>query len=112
MGGMLWLLGKRKVGLYTFLAGVCWTAIAFLLIRPLFTSPDLSQTTATSGNYLTYYFGAISLWQESWLVRLGNGLVVIMPALLLISRAPHWLLPFLAITLPTLLNNGPGPSYD
>lgn len=111
--GMLiwWQYGERRIGLLTTGAALAYGMLAFLVIRPLFT------TTATSSvhrgfNYLSFYFGQ---WQEillTWDQRLLSAIIVFGPMLLLIRRGWLWLLPGLPVAAATLLSTGPGGAYD
>lgn len=110
MGQAIWSFGQGQPLIFT-TEGVAWSRLAlhvgliyFLLVTlyALFPSPITLYLVQTA----LYASAGVAVYRLA-VRRFGT-----MPALLLISRAPHWLLPFLAITLPTLLSNGPGPSYD
>jgi len=112
MGGVLWLTGKRKVGIGTILLAIVWGIVAFLIIRPIFASPEAAQTGASISYYLDHYFNQFLTIDHTFLARLSNGLIVFAPVLLLAIRAPLWLLPAASVALPVMFSNGPGPSYD
>lgn len=112
LGVALWWQGERRAGTATFSLGVAWGLVAFLLIRPLFAPAEVVQSAATAGGYINYYFGQLSQFWETISYRAVTGLIVGSPLILLIWQAPSWLLPAAAVMLPTLLSNGPGPSYD
>ncbi|MBE2224760.1 MAG: DUF2079 domain-containing protein [Anaerolineae bacterium] len=112
MGGVLWLKGERKAGMGTVLLAGMWGIVAFLLIRPLFATPEAAQTGASISYYLDHYFNQFFTIDHTFLARLSNGLIVFAPVLLLAIRAPLWLLPAVAVALPVMFSNGPGPSYD
>ncbi len=111
LGSILWLKGERKAGLSTILFASLWGIVAFTLIRPMFASADSAQTGASINYYLEYYFSQFFVLDKTLLERLGNGLVVFAPVLLLAIRAPLWVLPAIAVTIPAMFSNGPGPSY-
>ena len=112
LGGILWLQGQRRVGIYTAVLGMLWGGLAFLVVRPAFAPVETTLAMTTTGNFFTYYFGQIGEMGYTIFLRLANALLVYAPALLLGWRAPAWLLPATALVLPTLLSDGPGPSYD
>ncbi len=112
MGGVLWLTGKRKVGLGTILLAGIWGGVAFLIIRPIFASPEAAKTGASISYYFYYYFSQFFNNNQTFLTRLSNGLVVFAPVLLLAIRAPLWLIPATSIIVPVMISSGPGPSFD
>ncbi len=112
LGSILWLGGQRRVGLITALVGAAWGAVAFFVIRPWFTPAEASHLYATSSGYVQHYFEWNSLYGHSFGIRLLNALIVYMPALWLGWRVPKWLLLASVTAIPTLLSNGPGPSFD
>jgi uncharacterized membrane protein len=113
LGFVLWWQGQRRAGWWTMGAAVGWLLLVFLVIRPYFAPAEPIQAVASTTDYLNYYFlehmGEI---RYTILLRLANGLIAFAPVVLLAWRAPLWLLPAVAITLPILLSSGPGPSYD
>ncbi|MEA3308112.1 MAG: DUF2079 domain-containing protein [Chloroflexota bacterium] len=112
LGGMLWLQGRRRVGMVTFLAGVGWGVVAFWGVRALFAPTTGGEVATTASGYLSFYFG--TLWQELPTSLLARGLVagiVFLPVTVVAWHAPLWLLPAAAVGLPALLSTGPGPSY-
>jgi uncharacterized membrane protein len=112
LGVMLWLQGKRPVGGLTAAAALGWGMLAFLVIRPLFAPPETAALLeATASSYLNYYFGQLNL-ADTAVIRLANVVIVSATSLLLIWRAPGWLLPVAAVVLPVAFSSGPGPSYD
>jgi hypothetical protein len=85
--------------------------IAFLVIRPLFTTGQTSE--AHRGlNYIRFYFGQLNELVATWDQRLLSGLVVFGPALFLAWRGWRWLLPALPLVAAALLSTGPAGSYD
>lgn len=112
MGGIVWLQGERKAGLLTSLLAVGWGSVAFLVIRPLFASPEAAQTGASISYYFSHYFSQFFSLDAALLARLSNALIVFAPVLLLGVRAPLWLLPAASIVIPVMFSNGPGPSFD
>lgn len=112
MGVVLWWQGQRRVGLLTAVLAMAWGGLAFLVIRPYFAPTESVQAAATTGGYLSYYFSQLDAIGQTLSERLVNGLIVFVPVVLLVWRAPLWLLPAAAVTLPTLISSGPGPTYD
>lgn len=105
-----WIYGERRVGLLTLGSAIIYGLVAFLVIRPLFTTAQTPQ--AQSGlNYLTFYFGDSLRALQSWRIRQFHATVVFGPALLLSLIGWEWLLASLVIGIPVVLSTGPGPSY-
>ena len=111
LGVILWLQGRRRIGLITTLVAIAWFGLAFGVIRPFFAPPEAVQVEATAASYIGYYFRQMNL-SVTGLTRLSNAVIVFVPALLLAWRAPYWLLPAAAVAVPVLISSGPGPSYD
>jgi len=102
----------RRAGLLTALLAICYGAVAFLVIRPLFATPGLAGMEKTSGWYLTHYFGELA---EIWATlgdRLLSAMVVFGPVFLIIGRGWRWLLPGLPVAFAMLLTTGPGGAHD
>ncbi|RMF26830.1 MAG: DUF2079 domain-containing protein [Chloroflexi bacterium] len=113
LGALIGWRGQRRVGGVTALVGLTWTAVAFLVVRPLFASPQMGSTPATGLGYLAFYFGALGRSLPFTVgERLLNAVVVFGPALVLGRFAPSWFLPAITVVLPVLLSTGPGPVYD
>jgi uncharacterized membrane protein len=114
LGVTLWLTGRRRTGALTFAAGAAWGAIAFFVIRPIFSPPETAaaeQTAVTLGGYIHYYFGALTAL-DNLPMRAASAAVVLIPGAAILGRwAPAWLIPALAIILPVAASTGPGPSY-
>ncbi|GAB4445303.1 MAG: hypothetical protein OHK0015_47440 [Chloroflexi bacterium OHK40] len=112
MGLVIWRWERApRAGLLTAMAGLAYGALAFLLIRPLFTTGATSE--AHRGlSYLSYYFGTFANLAGSLEPRLINALIVFGPALLAGLRGWRWLLPGLPIAAAALLSTGPGSSFD
>lgn len=103
--------GARRAGLITFFAALAYGLVAFLVIRPLFTTA--STSAAHSGlNYLSFYFGQLDELAATAVERLLSAAVVFGPALLLAWGGRRWLLPALPMAVAALLSTGPGGSYD
>jgi len=110
-GCMLLWSDQRRAGAFTLAAGVLYGALAFFVIRPLFATHTTGVENVT-GSYLSYYFGELTSLGETLLPRILHGLVVFVPAAVLLWRGWRWLPPGLAIAGATLISTGPGPSYD
>jgi uncharacterized membrane protein len=110
MGGVLWLKGERKAGLWTFGAAAVWGFITFFVLRALFAPPEASAVSATAASYLNQYFGQLDL-AHTGMARLFNSLVVLVPVLPLAFYAPLWFLPGLALAGAVLVSSSVGPSY-
>lgn len=112
LGGLSWWqYGNRKVGLWTLGLALAYGLLAFLVIRPFFTTEQTSE--AHRGlNYVSFYFGQFQAVLQTWDQRLLNAFVIFGPALLLIWRGWYWLLPGLPIAAAALLSTGPGGAYD
>ncbi|NJN53474.1 MAG: DUF2079 domain-containing protein [Anaerolineae bacterium] len=78
----------------------------------VFAPTESVQAAATTGGYVSYYFSQLGQIGQTVPLRLAHGLIVFAPVVLLAWRAPLWLLPAAAVALPTLISNGPGPTYD
>lgn len=103
--------GERRAGLATFVAALAYGLVAFLVVRPLFTTASTSE--AHSGlNYISFYFGRLEELASTALERLLSAAVVFGPALMLAWPGRRWLLPALPMALAALLSTGPGGSYD
>jgi uncharacterized membrane protein len=106
-----WCYRERRVALLTGLAGLVYGAVAFLVVRPLFTTGQTSE--AHRGlNYLSFYFGQFQQLFASLDQRLISAIIVFGPALFLIRSGWRWLLPGLPIAAAALLSTGPGSAYD
>lgn len=112
MGVVLWTQGKRRLGIQTALVATVWGALAFFVIRPLFAPAETAGTAATTGGFLSFYFGRLDSLASTFMLRLTNAILVLGPVAPLAWAAPAWLLPALAVTLPTVISSGPGPSFD
>lgn len=103
--------GERRAGLITFLAALAYGLVAFLVVRPLFTTA--STSTAHSGlSYLSFYFGRLDELASTAPARLLSAAAVFGPAMLLAWHGRRWLVPALPMALAALLSTGPGGSYD
>jgi hypothetical protein len=114
LGIVLLLRGRYSVGLVTLLLGIGWVLLILLVVRPYYSSPIKSADGIGGGigNYLSFYFlDGLEDVVRSLPARLYVGLIVLIPISPLAIKAYLWLLPSLAIILPALLSNGPGPSY-
>lgn len=109
LGLLLWQRGDRRAGAVTGLVALLWGAFAFFVIRAIF-APG-GEATSTPGSYLSFYFLNAGLL-DSLPERLITAVIAIGPLILLVWRAPLWLLPAAVVILPALASNGPGPSYD
>lgn len=98
-----WRYGNRKVALLTAVAGLCYGAFAFLVVRPLFTT-QATSTVHRDLHYISFYFGQVDELLSSWDWRLSNLLVILGPALLLVIPGWQWLLPGLPIIIASLLS--------
>jgi uncharacterized membrane protein len=111
LGALLWWQGQRRAGAATFLAAAAYGALAFLVIRPLFTTANTSQ--AHRGlNYLSFYFGQFGELWSTLGDRQLSALVLLVPALPLAWRGRQWLLPAAPLAAAALLSTGPGGAYD
>ncbi|MGV7224754.1 MAG: DUF2079 domain-containing protein [Nitrospinales bacterium] len=113
LGGVLWMQGRRHVGVMTTIAGIGWGFIAYFVIRPLFAPPvGTGIESASAGGYLAFYFGQIfESIGTTWFSRAAVALVVFFPVIWVGWYAPAWLIPAASIAVPALLSSGPGPSY-
>lgn len=117
MGVVLWLKGERRAGLVTAVAAGTWGLFAFFVIRALFAPPAAEAALAVNvqASAAGYFFNRFQLayvWDTA-IIRLVHGVIVLMPALLLLGwRAPLWLLPAAVIIIPALVSNGFGPSFS
>jgi uncharacterized membrane protein len=112
LGALTWLRGKRQVGGWTMAVAALWGFLTFFVIRGLF-APEVGadEVKATTSSYLAFFFGQISEVRETLMLRVLNGLIVILPAALLSLRALGWLFVASTIILPVLISSGPGPVY-
>jgi hypothetical protein len=112
LGLLVWRIGReRRVGLLTTVAALMYAVVAFLFIRPLFTTSTTSE--AHRGlNYLSFYFGQASDILLTVDQRFLSALIVFGPALFLAWRAWPWLLPAIPLALVALLSTGPGGGFD
>ncbi len=108
---LVWQPATRRVGLLTTGAALGYGLLAFLVIRPLFTT----ATTAASHrgwNYLGTYFGQFEQVFATAPARLITAAIIFSPLLLLLRGGWPWLLPALPVALAALLSSGPGGSFD
>lgn len=98
-----WCYGERRAGLLTALGGVAYGLLAFLVIRPLFTTAETSSLHR-GGSYLAFYFGQLDLLAETAALRLANALIVFVPILLPLRRGWLWVVPGLPIIAAALLS--------
>ncbi len=107
--------GQRRAGVLTTLAASVYGALAFFVVRILFTPPatDGGRNVATiTGGYLAYYFGALDEVAATLSDRLLNAVVVFGPVMLVAWRGWRWLLPGLPLAAAMLLSTGPGGAFD
>ena len=102
---------ERTVGIQTVIVGLCYGALAFFVIRPLFTTAQTSEVHKGI-KYLSFYFGQVHELFATAPDRLLSAIVVFGPALWLIWRGWRWLMPGLPIAAAALLSTGPGGSFD
>lgn len=102
-----WCYGERRVGLLTLVAGLGYGLLAFLVIRPLFTTAETSSLHR-GGNYLGFYFGQVGLLLESAPLRVANALVLLAPLLIALRHGWLWLVPGLPIVAAALLSTVDG----
>jgi len=112
MGFVFWVQGKRRLGVQTALLAAVWGGLAFFVVRPLFAPAETAGTAATTGGFLSFYFGRVDSLGSTFMLRLTNAVVVLGPVVPLAWAAPSWLLPALAVAVPTLVSSGPGPTFD
>ena len=112
LGGLLFVQGKRRVGLGTIAAAFAWGATAFFLVKPWFAS-RYGLPVQSYDSYAGYYFGkTLATLGATWAERLLMGLLVLLPLLPAAKAAPwHFLTVALSIA-PVLLSSSPGPSYS
>ena len=112
LGALTWLRGERRVGGWTMAVAALWGFLTFFVIRGLF-APEVGadEVKATTSSYIDFFFGQLSEVRETLMLRVLNGLIVILPAALLSLRALGWLLVASTIILPVLISSGPGPVY-
>ncbi|PDW01514.1 DUF2079 domain-containing protein [Candidatus Viridilinea mediisalina] len=101
----------RRVGLTTAMVALLYGILAFLVIRPIFTT-ETSADSQAGLNYIRYYFGAIDQLRATWLERLLTLLIVFGPALFVAWRGWRWLLPAVPLAFAALISTGPGGSFD
>ncbi len=106
-----WLYGERGIGWITSISAMVYGAVAFLVIRPLFTTAATSDVHRGL-NYITFYFGRLQEIAATWDQRLINALIVFAPVLLVSWRGWYWLLPGMPVAAAVLLSTGPGGAYD
>ena len=112
LGGLIWWqYGERKIAVWTAVIGLTYGIITFLVIRPLFTTEETSQVHRGL-NYITYYFGQIAEYQNTFTDRILSALIVFGPVMFIAWRGWRWLLPGLPVAAAALLSTGPGGSYD
>jgi len=111
MGFLLWWSGERRVGLITLSIGVVYGAVAFLIIRLLFTTTQTPELHS-GFNYLLFYFGQVRQLLATLDQRLLSAIVIFGPALFLAWHGKRWLLPSLPVAAAALLSTGPGGAYD
>jgi uncharacterized membrane protein len=112
LGFVIWRWGNApRAGLLTMLAGLLYGAVAFLIIRPLFTTGETS-TVHRGFNYISFYFGQWDLLLQTLPTRITSAIIVLGPVLLLAIRGWRWLLPGLPLVAAVLFSTGPGSSYD
>lgn len=112
LGVALWLRGRPRVGQFTAFAGIAWGVVAFFVIRPLFAVQSL---TSSVGNYTVFYFGSmLKALGETLVPRTRVAMIVFLPVFPFAfrRRALPWMLPALAVGVPVLASNGPGPSFS
>ncbi len=113
IGAVLWLWeGHRRAGALTALAGGVYGALAFFVVRPLFTPASAGSAVEITGGYLAYYFGALHEIAATLPDRFLNAIVVFGPALLVAWRGWRWLLPGLPLAAAMLISTGPGGAFD
>jgi uncharacterized membrane protein len=103
--------GRRRAGILTAIAAICYGLLAFLVVRRMF-APQVVGGSAASSGYVDYYFGQIGMIGATSGDRLLSALVVFGPALLVAWRGWRWLLPGLPVAAAALLTTGPGGAYD
>ncbi len=112
LGWVIWRsYGLRRAALITSGAGAAYGALAFFVIRPLFSTAQTSS--AHRGlEYITFYFGQFSELLTSWDQRLLSAIIVFVPVMFVAWRGWRWLVPALPVAAAALLSTGPGGSYD
>lgn len=104
MGPLIWWqYGARRVGLLTTATALGYGALAFLVIRPFFTTVETSEIHRGM-NYISFYFGQMQTVLETWDWRIANAVVVFGPVFLLAWRGWRWLLPGVPIAIGVLLS--------
>lgn len=114
LGLILLYQGRRRVGLATLAVGVSWGIVTFFGIFLYFAppGPEAEAARATISSYISSRFVGLDLANTA-VLRFVNAVIVLMPAVLVLGwRAPLWLLPALAITVPALFSVGFGPSFS
>jgi uncharacterized membrane protein len=117
LGVVLWVHGERRAGAATVIIAALWGAVMFFGLRSAFMPPPAEaaqglniQTTPLA--YLTNRF-QLRFVMDTAVIRLVHGVIVLMPALILLGRrAPLWLLPAAVVVGPVLISNGFGPSFS
>jgi uncharacterized membrane protein len=111
LGLCLWFWGDKKLGRATFILGIAYGLVAFLLIRPFFSTGETPE--AQRGlNYISFYFGQFAELWATTPQRIVNAVVVFGPALMLVWPGRKWLIPALPVALAALLSTGPGGAFD
>ncbi len=111
LGACLWFWGEKKIGRATFLLGLGYGLVAFLLIRPFFSTGETPE--AQRGlNYISFYFGQFAELWATTPQRIVNAIVVFGPALMLVWPGRKWLIPALPVAVAALLSTGPGGAFD
>ncbi len=112
LGGVLWLRGQRRVGIWTFLAAVAWLTVALGVIRPLFAPPQAAQSHLTFLSYFKFYFGGAGpALLHTAVGRILTAFIVFAPGLWLARYAWQWILPAFAIAVPALASLGDVAAY-
>ncbi len=112
LGGLLFLRGKRRIGILTVGIALLWGAAAFFFVRPWFAA-HYGLPVQSYDNYAAYYFGqTLALLGETWMERLLMGMLILLPLFPAVREAPWEVLAVAASIAPVLLSSGPGPRYS